>query len=384
MRKILFFLFLFIFVFSKEIVLTKYINNKPLIEVNFKGPKDVERILKMDFRILDHFYVKYNEKNSSLYKFDFSYSNKVLTVKYYSVNSSIPFIIKKYKSNSYAYFPFLVHRAVYDINHFFNMPSAKFLIRKVIYSILTAPKEASIYLADYTMSYKKLIISGGLNIFPKWADLNQTTIYFTKYNRIPTLYKYNLYTGKLQKILTSPGMLVVSDVSKKGILVTLALNGAPDVFLMKNRKLIRITNYPGVDVNGKFWGDKVVFISDRFGSPYVFKKDLNTGDVTRVLYHGKNQVGVDTYKNYMVISSRETNNAFSKNTFNLFLVNSNDDSLKRLTFKGQNMFPNFSVDGNSIMFIKRENFSSKIGIIRLNENKIFYYKLRHMLQSFDW
>jgi len=86
----------------------------------------------------------------------------------------------------------------------------------------------------------------------------------------------------------------------------------------------------------------------------------------------------------MVISSRESDNAFSKNTFNLFLVNLNDDSLKRLTFRGQNMFPNFSVDGNSIMFIKRENFSNKIGIIRLNENKIFYYRLPKILQSFDW
>ena len=103
-----------------------------------------------------------------------------------------------------------------------------------------------------------------------------------------------------------------------------------------------------------------------------------------MLYHGKNQVGVDAYKDYLVISTRETNNAFSKNTFNLFLMNKNDDSLKRLTFTGQNSYPNFSVDGNSIMFIKRENFYSKIGIIRLDENKVFYYPLPKILQSFDW
>lgn len=86
----------------------------------------------------------------------------------------------------------------------------------------------------------------------------------------------------------------------------------------------------------------------------------------------------------MVVSVRESANAFSDNTFNLFLLNKNDDSLKRLTFGGQNMYPNFSVDGNSIMFIKRENFFSKIGIIRLKENKVFYYKLPKILQSFDW
>ena len=388
MKKFCIFLFLSIFIFAKELVITKYLENKPNIEVNFKGPAPVEKILKMDFKVLDHFNVKYNsnDTNNSAMIFDITYNKpeRLLDVKYMQNGNLV--LEKKYKSNTYAFFPFLVHRAVYDINTYFHMPSAKFLIRKVIYSLLTAPKEASIYLADYSLSYKKLLITGGLNIFPKWADVNQTTIYFTKYERLPTLYKFNIYTGKLQKILTSQGLLIVSDVNpKKGLLLTMAPKGMPDVYLYKNNKLTQITHYPGIDVNGKFWGnDKIAFISNRYGIPLVFQKNLKTGIVTRVLYHGKNQVGMDTYKNLMVISVRETNNAFSNNTFNLFLVNQNNDSLKRLTFGGQNMYPNFSVDGNSIMFIKRENFYSKIGIIRLNENKIFYYRLPKLLQSFDW
>ena len=179
----------------------------------------------------------------------------------------------------------------------------------------------------------------------------------------------------------------MSDVKKDKLLLTLAPHAQPDVYEydLKNKKLIKLTNYKGIDVNGKFWGDeKIVFVSDRYGIPMVFSKNLKNGTIQRVLYHGKNQVGVDAYKNYLVVSTRESNNAFSKNTFNLFLVNKDDDSLKRLTFKGQNSYPNFSVDGNSIMFIKRENFYSKIGIIRLNENKVFYYPLPKILQSFDW
>jgi len=388
MKKLVFLLLFVIGLFAKELVITKYLENKPNIVVNFKGPKPVEKILKMDFTVLDHFNVKYNTNdiNNTAMEFLFTYNKnkKLLDVKYLQNNKLI--LEKKYKSLTYAFFPFLVHRAVYDINEYFNMPSAKFLIRKVVYSLLVAPKEASIYLSDYSLSYKKLLINGGLNIFPRWADVNQTTIYFTKYTRLPTLYKYNIYTGKLQKILSSQGLLIVSDVDpKKGILLTMAPKGMPDVYLYKNNKLIQITHYPGIDVSGKFWGDdKIVFISNRYGLPLVFQKNLKTGMVTRVLYHGKNQVGVDTYKNLMVISTRESSNAFKPNTFNLFLVNENDDSLKRLTFGGQNMFPNFSVDGNSIMFIKRENFFSKIGIIRLNENKIFYYRLPKLLQSFDW
>ena len=387
MRKyLLIILFSFLSLFAKEIVITKYIENKPVINVSFSGPNDVEKILKMDFTVLDHFKVDYNETNNSAIKFIFQYNknNNLLKVKY--LKNNIPILIKEYKSSNYAYFPFLVHRAVYDINEYFDLPSAKFLIRKVVYSLLVAPKEANIYLSDYTLSYKKLLISGGLNIFPKWADKNQKVIFFTKMERLPVLYMYNIYTGKMKKILSTQGMLIVSDVNKNGdLLLTLAPNGSPDVYLFRKRQLIKITNYPGIDVNGKFWGDnKIAFVSDRYGTPYVFVKNLKTGIVTRVLYHGKNQVGMDTFNKKMVISSRETDKAFGNNTFNLFLVKEDEDGLKRLTFKGQNMFPNFSVDGNSIMFIKRENFFSKIGIIRLNENKIFYYKLPKILQSFDW
>jgi len=388
MKKVLVLLFFGIFAFAKEIVITKYLENKPSIEISYTGPTQVKKILDMDLKVLDHFKYTINQPNpNSEMKFDFNYdkTKRTLTVKY--IKNSTVTDTKIYKSNTYAYFPFLVHKAVYDINEYFNMPSAKFLTRRVIYSLLVAPKEANIYLSDYTLSYKRKLISGGLNIFPKWADKRQSAIYFTKLDRTADLYKFNIYTGKKEKIFSSQGLLIVSDIKDGKILVTMAPDGQPDVYMFNpaENKLTRITKYKGIDVNGKFWGnDKIVFVSDRYGTPYVFSKDLKTGKITRVLYHGKNQVGVDGYKNFLVISSRETDNAFKANTFNLFLINKEDDSLKRLTFGGQNMFPNFSVDGNSIMFIKRENFFSKIGIIRLNENKVFYYPLPKILQSFDW
>jgi len=373
---------LFVFAFSNEIVITKYLEHKPHISIHFNGNKQVLKILKMDLEVLDHFDYSFDDKNS--FKLNLSYYNNTLTAKYFMGNKLL--LTKIYKSNRFSIFPFLVHKAVYDLNRYFNLPDAKFLIRKVIYSMLVAPKEANIYVADYTLSYKRRLISGGLNIFPKWADLNQRVIYYTKLGRYATIYKYNIYTGKKEKILSSQGLAIVSDIKKDKILLTLAPQGLPDVYEynLQTKKLLKLTKYSGIDVNGKFWGDKVIFISDRYGIPFVFSKNLQTGNVTRVLYQGKNQVGVDSFKNYLVISVRESNNAFKANTFNLFLVNKNDDSLKRLTFKGQNSYPNFSVDGNSIMFIKRENFFSKIGIIRLKENKVFYYKLPKILQSFDW
>jgi len=389
MKKLLAILVFFGFLFANEneIVITKYLENKPKIAITYIGPMQVKKILQMDLKVLDHFDYSFDNPNGAEMRFVFEYDKPKKTLKVKYIKNSNVIQTKIYKSNTYAFFPFLVHKAVYDINEFFKLPSAKFLIRKVIYSILVAPKESAIYLSDYTLSYKRRLISGGLNIFPKWADKKQTEIYYTKLQRKADLYKFNIYTGKKEKILSSQGLLIVSDVKDGKLLITMAPDAQPDVYMysINSKTLKRITTYNGIDVSGKFWGDdKVVFVSDRYGTPYIFSKDLKTGKVTRVLYHGKNQVGVDAYKNYLVVSSRETDNAFSPNTFNIFLLNKEDDSLRRLTFKGQNMFPNFSVDGSSVMFIKRENFLSKIGIIRLNENKVFYYPLPKILQSFDW
>jgi TolB protein len=204
---------------------------------------------------------------------------------------------------------------------------------------------------------------------------------------LPTLYKVDLRTGIRKKILTSQGMLVASDRKGSKVLLTMAPNGVPDIYLydMNTRTLRRITTSSASDVSGRFWGNgKIAFVSDRYGPPLVFEKNLKTGVVRRVFYHGKNQVGLDTYKNYIVVSSRETNNAFGGNTFNLFLMEVDSPNVVRLTTKGQNGYPNFSVDGNSIMFIKRVGYGSKIGIIRLREGKVFYYPLARKLQSFDW
>jgi TolB protein len=386
-KKLLFWtLFLLLPLLGKDtLVVEKYVTNRPKIGITFDGPKKVLDMLKVDLKVLDHFNYTINMPGAVPYRFDFTYSGKVLKVTYIRNNHIEKTMV--YRSNDPSYFPFLVHKAVYDINNYFYLPKADFLIRKVLYSVVKAPLQADIYLADYSLTYRKRIISGGLNIFPKWADDQQREFFFTKMDYLPTLYKYNIETGMRQKIITSQGMLVASDRKGSQVLLTMAPNGSPDIYLydMATRRLKRLTTSSASDVSGRFWGNgKIAFVSDRYGPPLVFEKNLKTGAVRRVFYHGKNQVGVDTYKNYIVVSSRETNNAFGGNTFNLFLMEINSPNVVRLTTKGQNGYPNFSVDGNSIMFIKRVGYGSKIGIIRLREGKVFYYPLARKLQSFDW
>lgn len=262
----------------------------------------------------------------------------------------------------------------------------------VVFSVYKDAKKADIVIGDYTLSFQKTIISGGLNIFPKWANKNQDSFYYTTYNSgTPQIIKYNLYNRQRSLIMKSDGMVVCSDVNQDGtkLLITASPDGQPDIYLydVNTKQKVRLTNYKGIDVGAHFVENdkKIVFVSDRLSYPNIFSKEINGRAVERLVYHGRNNSSVTTFGNYVVYSSRESDNEFNKNSFNLYLISTKSDFLRRLTSNGTNQFPKFSSDGESILFIKNYNEESNIGIIRLNYNKSFLFPLKNgKLQSIDW
>jgi TolB protein len=245
------FLFLVIsFLFAKEVVITKYLDDKPIIFVEFKGPKSAKDILDLDLKISAHFKYSINKENNAYYKFSFFMGKRTLRVKYFEDGKRKR--IKNYYVNNEKMYPFLIHKAVVDINNYFKLPKIDFMLRKVVYSILEKPRQASIYIADYTFHYNERVVKGGLNIFPKWINDKQKAILYTHLGREAILYKLNLITRKKEKILSSPGVLIASDVKGDKILVTMSPNGQTDIFEynLKTHKLDKITTYPGIDVSG--------------------------------------------------------------------------------------------------------------------------------------
>jgi len=394
--------FIMIFAQAQNLEIIKYISNeKPKVIVEYQNlPYKLQRILSIDSKLISHYTVDIKNKINNIsmpidvkeykgynYLLRLTYKNKALVAILYDLLKHKTILYKKYKVSTFNIYPFMIHSLSYDINSKLGFKPVKWLKRKIIYSVYMGPKSQSIFLADITFTYRKKIISGGLNIFPKWANQNQTEIYYTKLSRQPVLYKYNIQTGKKERILSSKGMLIVSDVKGDNLLLTLAIDDQPDIYEynIKTKKLTRLTKYIGIDVNGQFYdNDKIVFISDRLGYPNVYQKDLDNGVVSKLIYHGKNHISVTAHKEQVVVSSRETNKALDNNTFNLLLINKNSDFVKRLTFGGKNMMPIFSQDGTTLLFIKEFKFNSKFGIMRLDENKVFYFKISRKIQSFDF
>ncbi len=293
------------------------------------------------------------------------------------------------KENLYV---FLVHNLATDINDFIGAEDVEWMKSYVLISRLTGANESEIVISDYTLTYQHVIVKGGLNVFPHWADDGQNAFYYTVLDAAkPTLYKMNRRTGQSETILSSDGMMVCSDVSKDGskILVTMAPNGQPDVYLydIQTKQLQQLTDYSGIDVGAQFLENdtEIAFVSNRLGYPNVFSKRIGSRGVQQMVYYGKSNVALAAYKNYIVYKSRESANEFARNTFNLHLISTRSDFIRRLTATGINEFPRFSDNGDSIIFIKNYKAESSVGIIRLKQNKSFLFPLKiGKIQSIDW
>jgi TolB protein len=366
------------------------------------------KILLSDFKISGHFLADtthhIGDVNSDYllpalksreYVLKFALSQQTgtkLIVRLLKASDSTEVFRKRYAIPTKNKMPFLAHKAVSDINNVLHFTDISWINRYVIFSRYTTPRHSEILLADYTFNYKKVIIQGGLNLFPKWADKEQKSFYYSAYSGLmPVLYKINIYTGEKYKVATSEGMLVCSDVSKDDskLLLTMAPHGQADIYELdlNTQTKTRITTFNGIDVNGKYIDDesRIVFVSNRLGYANIFKKSIHSAAVSQVVYHGRNNNAVDAYADKIVYSSRESKNTFGANTFNLYLTSSTGRDTRPLTTTGANQFPRFSSDGSVIQFIKHRGRGSSIGYINLKSHQSLLFPLSgRKIQSIDW
>lgn len=333
-----------------------------------------------------------NENNANKYTLKYnlsSTSGASMVVSLIDNGSNELLFQKSYNISSFDKYPFLIHKSVSDINKFFGYGSMDWINRLVLLSRYTGSGKSEIVLSDYTFTYKKAIIGGGLNLFPKWANKNQTSFYYTSMSSgIPTIYEYNLNSGIKNQIISGEGMLVCSDVSLDGnkLLLTMSPDGQPDVYEFDkiNKSTNRLTDFGGIDVSGQYLsGDKeIVFVSNRLGYPNIFKKYIDSPSVSQIVFKGRENNSCDTSGNKIVYSSRESKNIFGSNTFNIYMISGSGTF--PLTSSGENQFPRFSDDGATVMYINQKNGNSYAGFVNLQASQNKLFDINSRVQSIDW
>lgn len=286
---------------------------------------------------------------------------------------------------------FLAHKLAIVVNDtLYPNATISWMDRLVLFSRNISPRESEILVGDYTLSYQKVLIKGGINLFPKWANRNQDSFYYTSLSGMPTLYKFNIISRKQDKILSSDGMAVCSDVSDDGklLLVSMAPNTQSDIYLFDTQANLktRLTNYQGIDVGGQFIDNdtKMVFISDRLEQPALFVQAIskdNKALASKLPNTSKNSSSFTTYKEYVAYSSKEKGDR----DLNIYFVSTLGYDKKQLTFNGRNQFPKFSPDGNVLFYLRSYNGKNMTAIYKMGYNKHFYFPNNTgTLQSIDW
>ena len=408
MRFIIFFLMTInLFAVDAELTIEKDVDSKASITIiedqatanSGTHHKNIFSILKNDIKLSGHFNLDETKREGNFNDFttpeglsieyillySFSSSEDALDIKLLRVNDNTLLFERGYSVNSPERYPFLAHNAIVDINDALNYNDISWMRRYLIFSKYIGSRKSEIWIADYTLSFSSVVVRGGLNLFPKWADSSQSAFYYTSYNsKIPTLYRVDMRTGDRKKIISSQGMLVCSDVSKDGskILLTMAPNGQPDIYeYYSGGGVKQITKFGGIDVNGKYLGDdsRITFVSDRMGKPNIYLKSIGSSAVSKVGIYGNNNSSCDAFGQYILYSVKEGS------SINIYLGSAYSSYIRPLTSSGINRFPRFSSDGKVVLYIKQVGRKSSIGYLNLATKESALYPMKiGQIQSIDW
>lgn len=254
-----------LFATDKTLDIIKTIQKLPKIEVRYSIDNDANYALKLhevlanDLKTSQHFDVSQNKDQGAINyaelkdkKFQLvalvsvavENGNKISRLKLYDVDTGTLKKTFDYPIVSLDLYPFAAHNMAIVVNDYLKAPSIAWMKRLIVFSKYIGPGITNIALADYTMRYQKEIIKNNrLNIFPKWANAEQTEFYYTQYGeRTPMILKYNIQKATHENIASSQGMAVVSSVSSDGskILMSLAPDGQPDVYLYDTHKKLKL------------------------------------------------------------------------------------------------------------------------------------------------
>ncbi len=319
-------------------------------------------------------------------RYRYGTTGTTLNLKLIRVADGVVVYQNNYSVNAMPRYPFLSHNGIVDINKVLGYEDISWIKRNILFSKYIGSSKSEIWIADYTLNFASVIVRGGLNLFPKWANSNQSAFYYTSYNNLlPTLYKVDMSSGSRKKVVASQGMLVASDVSADGsrVLLTMAPNGQPDIYELNvfNGSKKRLTTFSGIDVNGKYIGDEsqIAFVSNRIGRANIYVKSIGSRSVSPAAHHGNNNSSCDAFGQNLLYSVKEGGST------NIYLGSINSSYVRPLTSNGRNILPRFSTDGKVILYIKQNGGRNSIGYMNLATNQSALFSMQSgKIQSIDW
>jgi len=139
-------------------------------------------------------------------------------------------------------------------------------------------------------NHKYLTNGRSLVLTPRFSPTRQQITYMSYESGKPTVYLYDISSGRHEPLGRFPGMTFAPRFSPDGnsVIMSMAKAGNTDIYVMplSSRKPRRITNSSSIDTAPSYSpdGSQIVFESDRGGSQQLYTMDKNGGNVQRITF----------------------------------------------------------------------------------------------------
>jgi TolB protein len=209
---------------------------------------------------------------------------------------------------------------------------------------------------------KQLTFLSGLNLSPNWSSDGKSLVFTHVDGSGHRIGFYDVASGSaiLKRV---PGNSCISPAySATGELaVSLDFKGNPDIYLLDGEGKVRSTLVENwaIDISPTFdaKGEKMAFVSSRFGNPHIFLLNRSTGEVRRITYEGK-------YNTAPSMSPDGKHIAFSRmlpEGHRIFVTEVATGRETQITFgPGNDESPAFATDGYFLAFSSNRNGVKRI------------------------
>ncbi len=225
---------------------------------------------------------------------------------------------------------------------------------RVAYVSTSGGRFKEIYVAHLDGSEKTQVTNNRtINLSPSWTP-DGRSIFYTSYKEgNPSLYLFDLFTGKDTKFSSRTGLNLGGRWSPNGKFVALALErqGNVDIYLLDHtgRMMRRLTEDPAIDVSPTWSpdGDRLAFVSNRGGAPQVYVLEISNGNARRLTYSG----GYNTSPDWSPKGDKIAYTGRVGGRFNIFSIEvQGREPLMLTSNSGDNEEPSWSPDGRYIVF----------------------------------
>ena len=228
---------------------------------------------------------------------------------------------------------------------------------RVVYVSETGPKghrTKRLAIMDQDGANHRFLTNGqSIVLTPRFAPNQQSIVYMSYENDRPSIYVYDLGSGRPRRVVQNASLTFAPRFSPDGrsILFSMAQAGNTDVYRVSSAGGTpqRLTNSPGIDTGGSYSpdGSKIVFESDRSGGQQLYVMNADGSDQHRISFGGgRYATPVWSPRGDLIAFTRVTGN------FRIGVMSPSGGGERLLTDDWQDEGPSWSPNGRVISFYR--------------------------------